>query len=334
MVDAMLHDEEGRLSALHRLDALDTPAEEPFEKIVNLVRAVLSVPMATVTLVASDRQWFKAHRGMPSQETPRSISFCTHTIQERGALVVTNAMLDPRFANSPLVTGAPYIRSYAGIPLRTPDGYNVGALCAIDTNPRAFSDAEIAILTNLASIVMDELELRMIAGRDHLTGALTRRGFMEEAEKELSRHDRNGRASALALLDVDHFKSINDTHGHPAGDQVLRQLAEVCSTVIRPTDSFGRIGGEEFALLLTDVEVSGAFAAAERVRSMIEAHPFKIGDGRALKVTASFGVAPLDATVATVDAWLATADASLYRAKRDGRNRTRLAVWDDVAVAI
>jgi len=326
MLDALLHDEEGRLAALHRLDALHTAPEEPFEKIVNLVRTVLSVPMATVTLVERNRQWFKAQRGMPSQETPRSISFCTHTIQQREALVVTDARLDPRFADSPLVTSAPFIRSYAGIPLRTPEGYNIGALCAVDTKPRTFSAAELAILANLASIVMDELELRLIAGRDHLTGALTRRGFVEEAAKELARYERSGRPGALVLLDVDHFKSINDNYGHPAGDQVLRQLAEVCGAVMRPADSFGRIGGEEFALLLPDVDAGDAFAAAERFRCVIEAHPFDIGGGRTVKVTASFGVAPLAPWPATVEAWMAAADACLYRAKRDGRNRTRLVI--------
>jgi len=176
---------------------------------------------------------------------------------------------------------------------------------------------------------MDELELRLIAGRDHLTGALTRRGFIEEAEKELSRYDRKRRPSALALLDVDHFKSINDTHGHPAGDQVLRQLAELCSVAMRPTDSFGRVGREEFALLLTDADASEALAAAERFRCMIEAHPFDIGGGRTLEVSASFGVAPLEPGSTSVDVWLANADACLYRAKRDGRNRTRLQVYSE-----
>lgn len=321
MLDQTLRDEDGRLAALHRMDALDTQAEAPFEKIVDLVRTILGVPMATVTLVDSDRQWFKAQRGMPTQQTPREISFCTHTIQQREALVVTDALLDPRFAASPLVTGDPRIRAYAGIPLRTPDGYNVGALCAIDTAPREFSAADIAILTNLSSIVMDELELRLIARRDHLTGTPTRRGFVEEMEKELARHARGGAASALALLDVDHFKSINDTHGHPAGDQVLRQLAEACGAVMRPGDSFGRIGGEEFALLLANATSEEALAAAERFRSAIEAHRFDIGGGQVLRVTASFGVAPVEPGLASADAWLAAADTALCRAKQTGRNR-------------
>lgn len=328
MTDLLLRDEDARLAALHRLDALDTAAEEPFEKIVDLVRAVLSVPMATVTLVEADRQWFKAHRGMPSQETPRAVSFCTHTIAQREPLVVPDAQADPRFANSPLVTGTPHIRAYAGIPLRTADGYNVGALCAIDSEPRAFSEADIAILANFAAIVMGELELRLIARRDHLTGTLTRRGFVEEAGKALARHARGGAASALALLDVDHFKSINDCHGHPAGDKVLRQLAEVCAGVMRPGDYFGRIGGEEFALLLADASAEEAQAAAERFRAAIEAHRFDIGIARPLAVTASFGVAAISPAMASAEAWLAAADSALYCAKRSGRNRTCLAALE------
>jgi diguanylate cyclase (GGDEF)-like protein len=321
MTDLMLRDEEGRLAAVNRLDALDALPEEPFENIVNLVRTILGVPMATVTLVDRDRQWFMAHRGMPSQQTPRAISFCTETIQQREPLIVPDARLDPRFADSPLVTGEPHIRSYAGVPLRTPDGYNVGALCAIDTQPRTFSASEVAILINLANIVSDELELRLIAKRDHLTSALTRRGFMEQAAKEFANCTRHGRSGSLIMLDADHFKAVNDNYGHAAGDQVLRQIAEICSTIMRPSDSFGRIGGEEFALLLPEAGPAEAFAAAERFRATIEAHAFDIGDGLSLRATVSLGVATLGPSVTSVDAWLASADAWLYRAKKSGRNR-------------
>jgi len=319
----VLRDEPGRLSALHRLNALDTAPEEPFEKIVNLVRTVLSVPMATVSLVERDRQWFKARRGVPTAETPRETSFCTHTIQERDPLILTDATLDPRFRHNPLVMGAPHIRSYAGIPLRTADGYNIGALCALDTKPRTFTADEIAILTNLSQIVMDELELRLIAQRDHLTGALTRRAFAEEAGKELARYSRDGRPAALILLDVDYFKLINDDHGHPVGDRVLRQLADLCGTMMRPSDAFGRIGGEEFAILLSGADCEEALAAADRFRALVEAFRFDIGNGHSLRVTASFGVAPLQRGVTSVEAWLAAAVCCLYRAKQDGRNCIR-----------
>jgi GAF domain-containing protein len=216
MLDPKLFDEEGRLAALERYGVLDTPPEPPFEKITSLVQSVLAVPICAVSLVDRERQWFKAIQGLDARETPRSISFCTHTIKSDQALIVPDAFADPRFLASPLVVGPPHIRSYAGVPLQTPDGYNVGALCAIDVEPREFSDAQIGILASFASLVIDELELRRIAERDHLTHALTRRGFLEQMKREIARFHRHGRDSVLVLMDIDHFKSVNDRFGHPA----------------------------------------------------------------------------------------------------------------------
>ncbi|GGE97276.1 sensor domain-containing diguanylate cyclase [Sphingomonas prati] len=326
MDDTKLHDDDARIAALHRLDVLDTAVEEPFEKIVTLVRAVLGVPMATVTLVDRDRQWFKAQRGIGVTETPRSVSFCTHTIRQREPLVIEDALNDPRFADSPLVVGPPHIRSYAGIPLRTPEGYNVGALCAMDTRLRQFSPADIAILNNFANIVCDELELRQIAQSDHLTGALTRRGFVEQAEREIARCRRYDRPSSLVMLDVDHFKSVNDTYGHAVGDQVLRQIAEIAEVMLRPSDLFGRLGGEEFALLLPETKGADALVAAERLRNAIAARPMHLPNGGELRVTASFGVVELSPAIGSLTAWLESVDMMLYEAQSGGRNCTRLAV--------
>ena len=321
----LLDDDDGRVAALRRLDVLDTAVEEPFEKIVTLVRTVLAVPVATVTLVDRDRQWFKARRGMEQSETPRAVSFCTHTIQQRDPLIIENALDDPRFAESPLVVGPPYVRSYAGIPLRTPEGYNVGALCAMDTRPRRFSPADIAILSNFANIVCDELELRLIAQVDHLTGALTRRGFVDQAQREMERTLRYGRASSLIMIDVDHFKRVNDTYGHSIGDQVLKQIASLAETTLRPCDLFGRLGGEEFALLMPETSGAAALVVAERLRNTIAEHPMTLHGGGTIHVTASFGVAELSASFNTLTAWLERADMMLYAAKSGGRNRTQLA---------
>lgn len=244
MDDTRLYDDDARIAALHRLNVLDTAAEKPFEKIVTLVRTVLAVPIATVTLVDRDRQWFKAQRGLDQQETPRAISFCTHTIQQREPLIVEDAHLDPRFAASPMVVGPPHIRSYAGIPLRTPEGYNVGSLCAMDTRARRFSPADIAILSNFANIVCDELELRLIAQVDHLTGALTRRGFVEQAEREMARSRRYERPSTLVMLDVDHFKMVNDTYPYDrrSGAAPARQAGRGHATADRRVRPIGRRG--------------------------------------------------------------------------------------------
>jgi len=325
MVDPLLQDDAARVFALGRLNVLDTSIEEPFEKIVTLVRTVLAVPISTVTLVDRDRQWFKARRGVDVSETPRSVSFCTHTIQQREPFVVEDAQSDERFASSPLVTGAPHIRSYAGVPLRTPEGYNIGALCAMDTRPRRFSPADVAILSNFANIVCDELELRMIAQVDHLTGALTRRGFLEQAERELSRVKRYGRPSSMVMLDVDHFKTVNDTYGHGAGDQVLKRIAELAGVAIRPTDVFGRLGGEEFAVILSETDAEQALVVAERLRTAIADEPIRLSNGTALRVSASFGIMPLLPSISSVTAWIEGADQMLYAAKVGGRNCTRLA---------
>ncbi|WP_085810970.1 sensor domain-containing diguanylate cyclase [Sphingomonas sp. TZW2008] len=326
MLDSLLRDEPARIAALHRLEVLDTAVEEPFEKIVTLVRTVLAVPMATVTLVDRDRQWFKAKRGLEVDQTPRSVSFCTHTIQQREPLIVEDTDLDPRFAGTPLVKGPPYIKSYAGVPLRTPEGYNIGSLCAMDTRPRRFSPADVAILSNFANIVCDELELRMIAQVDHLTGALTRRGFNDQADREIARANRYGRRGTLVMLDLDHFKTVNDTHGHAVGDRVLQQVADILRVTLRPSDVFGRLGGEEFAILLPETIGHEATAVIERLRYLIANQSIVLEDGTTIHVTASFGGAPLSSETVSFDTWLKQADTMLYAAKAAGRNCVR--VWE------
>jgi len=321
--DTKLHDEPGRLSALHRYEVLDTPREEAFDRITELVRTVLGIPICAVSLVDADRQWFKACAGDSFTETSRDISFCTHTIQERQAFHVPDTQLDPRFADNPLVTGAPFIRSYLGAPLSTPDGYNVGALCAIDTVPRTYGPDQIQILQSFASLVVDELELRRVAQIDHLTGAATRRGFSRELENALSRFHRSGHPTALILLDIDHFKRVNDTYGHPVGDLVLKTVADELFTQLRQSDTIGRLGGEEFGIILQDAELYPAFETAERLRTHLESFP--VDYQPSFHITASFGVSILRHEIISIEQWLATADNALYEAKRAGRNRSRVA---------
>lgn len=320
-----LADEPARLAALQRLAILDTPREEAFDNVVNLVRTVLSVPISAVTLIDKDRQWFKAIEGIDATETPRSESFCAHAIRQDAPLLIPDATQDSRVSDYPAVTQDPHVRAYAGVPLVTSDGYNVGALCAVDTKTREFTESELDILRNFARIVVNEMELRRIAERDQLTGALTRRGFIEKVNQEIARCHRYGRAASLVLIDVDHFKSVNDTWGHPAGDAVLRDLAATLGTAGRSADMLGRLGGEEFAMLLPETGVSEALAAAERFRAAIEARPIVVAPTRTIAVTASFGIAMLDSGITVAEEWIARADGPLYDAKRGGRNRCAVA---------
>ncbi len=319
-----LDDEAGRLSALRRYDVLDTAPEEPFDKLTELVRSLLGVPIAAVSLVDSERQWFKSIAGLTASETSRDISFCSHAIRLRKPMVVPDATLDVRFARNPLVTGEPFIRSYLGIPLESPDGYNIGALCAIDVKARPFPASEIDIMSGFAGLVLNELELRQIAMSDGLTGAMTRRAWVAAAEKEISRSHRHGTEASIVVFDIDHFKQVNDTHGHPAGDDVLRTLSQRCFGALRDNDLMGRIGGEEFAILLPSTDAEGAVMLAERLREKFTEAPVDI-NGIGLGVTASFGICSLTSRISDAASWLSVADTALYDAKADGRNRCKLA---------
>ncbi|MFC7478101.1 HWE histidine kinase domain-containing protein [Dankookia sp. GCM10030260] len=161
--------EEDRLAALHRYRILDTPEEEPFNRVAMLVRDLLGTPVALVTFVDETRQWFKARVGLAVQQTPRDCAFCAHAIMAdpREVFVVPDARTDPRFESNPLVTGEPYIRFYAAVPMRTPDGFALGTVCAISDEPRpgGITEAEGRWLTTLAGLAMDELELRLQARR-------------------------------------------------------------------------------------------------------------------------------------------------------------------------
>jgi len=139
---------------------LDTPTEERFDRVAELAAYLFDVPIALISLVDADRQWFKACIGIDQRETDRSVSFCTHAIQVDEPMVVEDATEDARFADNPLVTGDPGIRFYAGAPLITPDGYALGALCVIDTEPRQPDAEQLAHLEHLAQVVIDEFELR------------------------------------------------------------------------------------------------------------------------------------------------------------------------------
>lgn len=323
MSDQQLLDETSRLAALDRYEVLDTPAEAAFDRITNLVRRLLGVPMSAVSLIDRDRQWFKSHPGLDVSETPREVAFCNHTIRGRDPLVVTDAGRDERFRDNPLVTGAPGIGSYAGVPLETPDGYNLGSLCAIDTKAREFDPAQIEILKELAALVVEQLELRLIADRDALSGALTRRAFIVEIDRAIALFHRHRRPAALVIVDIDHFKRVNDDHGHPMGDRAIRALATLCTESMRPSDAMGRMGGEEFGLLLPEANLEDAAQAARRLCEMVGR--MEVSRDPPLRITASFGIAALTEDRMSSDRWIAAADAALYEAKRAGRNRVVLA---------
>lgn len=152
--------EAARLEALHQYKILDTEPDETLNDLTRLAAYICGTPIALISLIDLNRQWFKARLGLTEEETSRDVSFCAHAITQDGSLVVRDALDDQRFRDNPLVTSAPHIRFYAGSPLITPEGFKLGTLCVIDRVPRDLNPEQIAALRMLGNQVMTQLDLR------------------------------------------------------------------------------------------------------------------------------------------------------------------------------
>lgn len=264
-------DEAERLHALQALDLLDTPAEERFDRLTRIARHLFGVKIALVSLVDSERQWFKSSAGgLAACETPRTISFCGHAVLDSRVMLVPDALADERFRDNPLVTGEPFIRFYAGRPLRVL-GRLIGTLCLIDSAPRTMSAQELGLFDDLAAMVEDECLVTYLATTDELTKVANRRGFELVATKTLQMCRRMDKPATLLLFDLDRFKSINDVYGHAAGDAALRDFSEALSEAFRDSDIVGRLGGDEFVVLLADTMEGHDLHAIDRLDEKLQA---------------------------------------------------------------
>ena len=204
------HQELERVRVLASLQLLDTEPVESFDNITRLASQMFGVPIALVSLVDADRQWFKSRHGLAVEQSERGFSFCSHAIERHGVMVVPDAALDPRFAGNPSVTGDPHIRFYAGAPLVLPSGHALGSLCVIDHEPRAFGPQEQAQLATLATFVMAQIELHRRAGRvNEVTGLPNRTQMAEDIEGQMLTHP--GDSRGMLLLDVFDHQRLQET---------------------------------------------------------------------------------------------------------------------------
>ena len=202
----------------------------------------------------------------------------------------------------------------------------IGVVCL--ESQQAYSEAEVRLAASLiqpAAMAVENArlfdEVQRYATYDGLTNTYNRRHFMEQAQRAYDNARRFGHALTAMMLDVDHFKRINDRHGHHVGDQVLRVLADRCRSALRSVDLLGRYGGEEFAILLPGAsEHSAATVLAERIRRKVAEEPIETDDGK-VRVTISIGVATIDEEMRSPEDLFKRADAALYEAKQAGRNR-------------
>ncbi|MCX4191334.1 sensor domain-containing diguanylate cyclase [Methylophaga sp. OBS1] len=263
-------DEESRIVTLRSLNLLDTDRDERFDRLTRLALHVFEVPVALVSLVDENRQWFKSCQGANLTETDRDVSFCGHAILGDEAFVIEDTHQDPRFADNPLVIGEPHIRFYAGYPIRYLDGKKLGTLCLLDSKPRHFSRRERLILEDLAKIVEHEIQAVQLATVDELTEIPNRRGFFSNANQALSLCQRQNLPVSLVFLDLNNFKPINDQFGHAEGDKALKTFSSMLKKICRQSDIAARIGGDEFALLLPNTNKSDVDKILTRFTGMVE----------------------------------------------------------------
>lgn len=344
--------EQERLKALAEYNILDTLPEQAYDDLVRLAAYIFQTPIALVSLIDGDRQWFKAKLGIEEDETPRELALCSHAIiNPEEVLVIDDPTNDPRFAQNPLVTQKPNIRFYAGAPLVTPTGQAIGTICVIDQVQRKINSEQLEMLKILSRQIITQLELRwsiltmektileqelytkqlidyqeeietslnhweLQSLIDGLTRVKNRHAFGRQLEDEFDRARRYGSYLALLMVDVDDFKNYNDTFGHPAGDRILSTIAKLLEENSRSNDFVARYGGEEFAIILPNTGQKGALVLAERFRRGIQQAywPHR-------SVTVSIGGAVLTEKMENSDSLLSAADEALYQAKRSGRNR-------------
>ncbi len=308
-----------RIKSLRSYLILDSLPDPDFDNIAWLAARFCDAPMVVIALVDTDRVWFKAKVGTVSEMVPRVGSFCDATISQTDIAEVPDASFDARFTTNPLV---PEIaRFYAGAPLLMPDGCAIGTLCVLDRTPRQLTSEQRAGLAALARQVVTLLSYRLQGVRDPLTGLFNRRYLIDAPARELHRADRRDEPASLLLLDVDHFKRINDDYGHGAGDAVLRQLGEVLNNNTRGEDIVARYGGEEFIVVLPGTHAAEAGVCAENLRQITRQLPLA-HEGRILpRLTVSIGISAYPTDASDGASLIRAADGALYAAKRSGRDR-------------
>lgn len=341
-------DEAQRLAALHATRLLGSAPEETFDRITRTAARLLGVPIALVSLIDKDRQWFKSRTGLDACETPREISFCGHAILSDEPLVVPDAAQDARFVDNPLVTGDMHLRFYAGVQLYSVDRKKIGTLCVIDSRPRQLGPGELDALRDLARMVEQLVyhrqlamaaqslserlqdcapapggspasgELAWLVAHDLLTGLPNRQAMLRAIQGSIAGWRADGTPALVACINVDRFKRFNETLGHRAGDEILVGLATSLQALLREGDMLARAGSDEFLLLL---HARGEHPEPERAFDRIMAaanRAIPTPDGE-IALTCSIGTTLLPQDGDDADALLNNAVTAMRHAKAQGR---------------
>ena len=284
-------EEEERLQKLNSLGILYTPAEYRFDRITKFAKEIFNVPMALISLVDEECQWFKSAQGLTVNETPRAISFCGHAILGDHTLVISDTLDDPDFSDNPLVTEDPYIRFYAGQPLHY-EGYKIGTLCIIDTKPRKLSSSDLDTLKSLATWIENELvnasinyeRLRAVFGLDNkqlqqmidpLTGTWTEDSVDLLLPKKIKNARLNQTPVSIILLGISNIKNIDAEYEQSVRDFAIKEIAHKIRAPIRVFDMIFRYSSDKFLIYLSNISDESTRAISKQIISYFEEENIK-----------------------------------------------------------
>ncbi len=312
------HKEENRLLSLYSMGILDTKSEERFDRLTRIATKLFDVPIALVSLIDRDRQWFKSCYGLKIKETDRSDSFCTIAVDLSEPLIVPDASLDPRFKENKLVKNDPYIRFYAGHPVRLPDSEIAGTICIIDTEPRVLTRDDFLLLKDLAEIVEDEFRIINEATTDPLTGICNRRSFALMTDESLRKAKKKKKTFCVLIIDLDNFKPINDNLGHSEGNEVLCNFADMLEDLSSSKSVVARLGGDEFGVLLPESTYKEAEEFLHKLRAGITS--YNLNSQKKYNIDFSAGIIEYDEKIHTErSAIMQDADERMYEIKKGKR---------------
>jgi diguanylate cyclase (GGDEF)-like protein len=335
--------EANRLAVLQSYQILDTLPESSYDDITLLASQICGTPIAAMSLIDSERQWFKSKVGTDLTGSSRETAFCAHAILGDDLMVVPNTLDDERFVNNPLVSADPNIRFYAGAPLITPAGEALGTVCVIDRVQRTLSDTQADSLRALSRQVMAQLELRRLIDlqmqtqrmleesktrlevanarletesvTDDVTGFHNTRFLHRFLDRRIKAAQDTGEEISLVFFDMDKFK---------LWAKVLREVAHAVNGVLDREDRIVRYGGDEFVVVLPEQGRAEGLAKTEQMRDAIFATPFLAEENIHIRVTASFGLAIFPEDARTMKQLLLAADQCLFQSKHAGRNRVSM----------
>ncbi|MGJ8670265.1 MAG: sensor domain-containing diguanylate cyclase [Oceanococcus sp.] len=316
-----------RDEAIEDLGLQDLVDDSTFHRVVQIASTALLSENVAFSVLYKQQQVYLASRGVPLKSLPREQALCSETTQHARALLLSDAR-ESEFRAHPGVATEAGVRFYAGIPVRAPCGETIGSFCLYGFEPRKLSLPEQRMLGECAGLIEDSLYLRGLAARDALTGLLNRREFDIRYKAEYERALRDRTDISLAIVDIDHFKMLNDKLGHQTGDAALIQVARTLEKYVRgDRDSAFRIGGEEFALILPGMPAEQAHNRLDLIRQALIEQRISNPTAPAEILSFSAGIssnAPGRESV-SARALYRLADDALYQAKANGRNQVMIA---------